>query len=1188
MDVDYASGTATGRKRRAALAACCGLTLLIGTACLAGYVFGVPRLVTFLPGLPVTTVTTAISISVLAVALALAGFGTGGRARLLACCLSGAVAVAESGVLAEYLIGRDLGIDRLLFAGHLRDWAGGAHPGRQSPHSAVLLLSIGLAILLIDVGYRQHLAFKIFAPLTVIAALSTALGQIYGVSYLYGTTSVSGISAQSVLAFVLLAGGYLLSRPGRRPVSLLFAGSAGSMMIRRLLPFAVAVLLVMAASLGVIGRLNGALRGLDIVLATGTLLAVMYLVLIRTALLIENIGLAQQRLNDELTHERDLNHAMLDALLDGMIAAESDGRVAAVNDRFCEMLGAPEDEIIGQRPPYWWSAEESRAQPFFLFTEELATGRRLPTEIQIVRRDGSRMPAARSVAASFTPGRRAALFVVSYRDLTERNEERAERRTLAERLGHFFDMSSDLLCVAGQDGYFKLLNPAWERVFGYPVDELLARPFLDFIHPDDRSVTSAENHVLGQGIRGTGSFENRYRRADGAYRWLSWTATSSVEDGLIYAVARDVTNERLDREARTQLAAIVESTDDAVIGMTLDGIITSWNAAAERIYGTTAEEAIGQSVAITYPDDQAEDVEHCMVRVRAGEPIKDHQRIGIRKDGVRVHLSVTVSPLRDPDGTVIGASAIARNITDRILEQEMLEVARDQALAADRAKSQFVAMVSHEIRTPLNGIIGLNTLMLESGLSPRRRRFADGVDTSARALLSIVNDILDFSKVEAGKMALVPTDFDLHLVIANAVRVAAENARGKHLELIGCYPPDLPRTRHGDADRLGQVLINLLGNAVKFTSEGEVRLDVAPAGGDNRCRFAVTDTGIGIEPDILDRLFEPFAQAEQDTCRRYGGTGLGLTISRDLVDLMGGQLEASSRPGVGSTFSFTIGLPLAGRRAARQKHPVKNHLMGRRLLIADGNATSRRLLADHARYWGMIVTPAADVESALGAGPASTTFDVIAVDSGLCGNPGGALAGLLNPGTAAARGPRIVLLSRELTHAEQHVQGSGVADVLQKPVDPSALYNCLIDLLGMKPESAAEKDLPESNGNVLVAEDNTINQMVAEEFLTALGYHVDIAHDGRQAVEMAAAGQYRAILMDCQMPVMDGYQATREVRAAERHGRHLPIIAMTAGAMAADRQRCLDAGMDDCLTKPVDPAQLKEILLRWIAVPADA
>jgi hypothetical protein len=285
--VDYTAETAMGRRCRAALAASCGLTLLIGVSSLAGYLFHLPRLVTLRPGLPITSALTAVSISLLAVALAVAGFGTGGRARLLAGCLSGAVVAVEGGVLAEHVGRLDLGIDRLLFADRVREWGDGAHPGRQSPHTAVVLLGIALAIILLDVGYRQHLAFKIFAPALMIAALSTALGQIYGVSYLDETTSVNGISAQSALAFLLLAAGYLLTRPGRRPVSLLFAGSAGSLMIRRLLPFAVAVLLVIAVSLGVIGRLDSPLRGFDIVLVTGLLLTVMYVVLIRTAVLME-------------------------------------------------------------------------------------------------------------------------------------------------------------------------------------------------------------------------------------------------------------------------------------------------------------------------------------------------------------------------------------------------------------------------------------------------------------------------------------------------------------------------------------------------------------------------------------------------------------------------------------------------------------------------------------------------------------------------------------------------------------------------------------------------------------------------------------------------------------------------------------------------------------------------------------
>ncbi|BCY08996.1 PAS domain S-box protein [Actinoplanes sp. L3-i22] len=1159
---------------RLTVALCCAVTLLIGITCLAGYVLGIRALTGLAPALPVTSVITSVLLCLFAVGLASRMLPGSPIARRVGSICIGAALAIEGTVITEYLTGRSFGIDQMLFADRVQQWMPGPQPGRQSPHTAAFFLILGAGLLLIDATIAGFEPFRLFAPLIVVLALASALGQIYGVSYLYGTGTVNGTSVPSVAGFLLLATAYVMLRTGRYPVSLLFSLGVGGRMTRRLIPSAVTVIAVVGALVALTGRWGGALRGLDVMAAIAVLLIVMYVALVRAARLLESIGVQQDELNSTLTWERDLNNTILGALHDGVVTSDADGVIVAANDRFSDMIGLPADEILGQRPPYSWWTPEQRNQAITP-PQRSALRARVTTETEILRGDGSRLAVARATSAAYTADHDVAVYVVTYTDLTERNEVRAERRTLLERLDHFFDISGDLMCVAGMDGYFKHLNPAWERTLGYPLQQVFDIPYMQCVHPDDRQDAQHNLQALVNAEGGSFSFETRFRHANGQYRWLSWTATPSPAERLIYAVARDITDERADRDARAQLAAIVESTDDAVLTKSPDGIITGWNAGAEHIYGYTADEAIGRPLSLIYPPEQLATAHASLAQALRGEAVKDHEHIGQTKDRAPVHLSVTISALRDLEGTITGVSCIARDITDRIREQADLATARDQAQAADRAKSEFVATVSHEIRTPLNGIIGLNTLMLGTDLQPSQRRFATGINTSAETLLAIINDVLDFSKIEAGKVLADDVDFDLTNVIADALRIAAESARGKDIDVIAGYPPDLQPVRYGDPGRLRQVLINLLGNAVKFTHRGQVRLNVTEQHQDGRCQFTISDTGIGIAPDVLAKLFEPFVQAEQSDNRTYGGTGLGLAISYKLVTVLGGHLDARSTPGVGSTFSFTLPLP-TGTAPNAPARSASTLLVGRRLLIASNNSAQAELLTEHARFWGMAVTTT-NADALLTDTPASgaISYDIVAVDADA--------ATPLEPIASIARRVRLVLLAGDPADTERLAERAGAVDVLHRPVDPSSFLDCLLRLFSSGTETLTVPALqPQHHGRVLVAEDNEINQLVAEEFLTELGYQVDIAHNGQQAIDMADQNEYVAVLMDCQMPKVDGYQATVQLRASEPPDRHVPIIAMTASAMAADRQRCLDAGMDDCITKPVDLHGLGETLAEWI------
>jgi PAS domain S-box-containing protein len=658
-----------------------------------------------------------------------------------------------------------------------------------------------------------------------------------------------------------------------------------------------------------------------------------------------------------------------------------------------------------------------------------------------------------------------------------------------------------------------------------------------------------------------------------------------------------------------EMARVLDSTDEAFVSMDSMGNISAWNAKAADLYGWPPEEVLGRSMLdVLVPDANRDAVRDDLEGWRAGMPsFIVGQRVEMavmHRDGHQIAVEAGVWALDDG----AGFSALVHDISDRVASRAELEEARDQAMQASRLKSEFLANMSHEIRTPMNGVIGMSGLLLKTNLSVVQRDYAETVCSSAEALLTVIDDILDFSKIEAGKLDVETVTFDLRSVVEESALLLAARAQQGDLELTCDVDPALPAALQGDPGRLRQVLLNLLGNAVKFTSYGEINVSARLVGDDATgtvdVEISVRDTGIGMTHETLEHLFDAFTQADTSTSRRYGGTGLGLAISRQLVELMGGTLDVTSAIGAGSTFTAVIPFAVA---VAPPGAPEVANLVGVRMLIVDDNATNRRVLTEMVAAWGCLAVTASGAAEALlllrDVPPEDGPFDVILLDLNMPDIDGYSLARSVRADPELAHVPMVMLTSSAQRGEAERTQQAGIVAYLTKPVRSAQLRSALNNALDPNvarphpepPGSPSLAKAPNSRGakvdgvaatahtgTVLVVEDNLVNQKVFTALLASIGYQADIAINGFDALEALDRTPYDAVFMDCQMPVMDGYQTTEKVRLREGDDRHTCIIAVTASAMAADRDRCLDAGMDDYMTKPIKAEDLDAKLTYWL------
>jgi two-component system, sensor histidine kinase and response regulator len=791
-------------------------------------------------------------------------------------------------------------------------------------------------------------------------------------------------------------------------------------------------------------------------------------------------------------------------------------------------------------------------------------------------------------------------------------QKRIERAALSVQEGHWeVDLRTDKHWAS--KSYLTLL--------GYPAGtdayDTIGKAY-DLIHPEDREhahMTMRRHFADGTPFE----VELRLLLASGAYRWFQMCGSAELDSqgeplrvsGSVKDIHRQRLAEEALREAQARFTRAIHGTQDGLweVDVATGGLWTSPRFV--ELLGFRDGE-LGDTIhvvqSLVHPEDSEMLETAGQVAVYGGAPMDLTPRLRT-KSGEYRWFRFRGTPSADSTGAVFRISGSIQDTTDAYLAQQNLIRVTEAAHAANLAKSEFLANVSHEIRTPMNGIIGMTRLLLDTPLDGTQRDFAETIYQSADALLSIINDLLDFSKIEAGKLEIESLEMDLPDNVEEVGSAMAFQAAAKDLELILNVHPDVPRHVLGDPQRIRQCLVNLLANAIKFTVSGEIvcEVNVARAAAPQvRVRFSVRDTGIGIAPSTLSSLFEPFTQADSSTTRHFGGTGLGLSIVRRLVHMMGGEVGVESQPGRGSTFWFELPMQPLVEPAAETRPPAA--AAGHRILVVDDNETNRRVLLTQLAHAGYDVALASTGREALAtlrsAAATANHFDVALVDFQMPDMDGAMLGEQINTDVYLSS-TRVVLLTSMDGHGDTgRFAAMGFAGYLSKPIKPRELLATLGHVLSHSAEEWHTQTHPiitlnvaqqrsfnrQFSGKVLLVEDNVVNQKVARRFLERMGCEVTVAENGLEGVRAFERSSHRLILMDVQMPLMDGLTATGRIRELEREtSSHIPIIALTANAMAGQLERCMAAGMDGLLTKPLNDQQLEDVLMRFgLAEPLSA
>ncbi|MCF8159704.1 MAG: PAS domain S-box protein [Polaromonas sp.] len=905
-----------------------------------------------------------------------------------------------------------------------------------------------------------------------------------------------------------------------------------------------------------------------------------------------------------------------------VVITDTEARIEYVNDAFVRHTGFSREEAIGHNPSLL-SAGKTPLDTYQLMWETLTTGQTWSGKFLNRTKDGRE----RTEAAIITPLRDAAGRICNYvavkEDITERQRAEDQLRKLVLAV----EQSPESIVITNTAGDIEYVNQAFTRSTGFSSAEALGM--------NPRVLKSGKTPLatyedmwatLTRGGTWSGILFNR--RKDGSeFEEQATLAPVRQADGSVshyLAIKEDVTEKRrmtdelaqyrtnLEQLVVTRTAELTQVSDSLIVageeqmaifetatsGMALlrDRVFVRTNKRLCQLFGWMEGSMVGQTTSIWYADAAAEEAGGAQVyaHIWQGEAHRREQQL-MRKDGSLFWARLTGRAV-DVNDHDKGTVWVVDDISDERAAAEAMRQAMELAEDAARTKANFLANMSHEIRTPMNAVIGMTHLMLKTELLPRQRDYMKKIMDSGQHLLGIINDILDVSKIEAGKLSIEHIAFDLEKLLANVSNLISEKVAAKGLELVIDVDRNVPTNLVGDPLRLSQVLINYANNAVKFTASGEVDVLVRVrqcTGQDVLLYFAVRDTGIGLSPEQCSKLFQPFQQADSSTTRQFGGSGLGLAISKKLVDMMQGEVGVNSVPGQGSTFWFTARLGLGV--AAQPQRVLSADLQGHRALVVDDNESARVVLRDMLEGMGLVVEEAdggpAAIHAVDQAEVREQSFDFVFLDWQMPGMDGIETARRLRT-RPLKHAPNMVMVTafgREEVLRE--ASEAGVRDVLIKPVNASMLFDCVMSMVGEAPvgrrssteaPSLSAENLASIKGaRILLVEDNDLNQEVATELLRDAGFIVDVAENGEIALRKVQQVNFDLVLMDMQMPVMDGLTATREIRKLPAFA-VLPIIAMTANVQMSDRQRCADAGMNDHLAKPIDPELLWQTLLHWI------
>jgi two-component system sensor histidine kinase/response regulator len=899
----------------------------------------------------------------------------------------------------------------------------------------------------------------------------------------------------------------------------------------------------------------------------------------------------------------------------GIAHADFEGRWLRVNQKYCEIVGYSREELL-QRTFQDITHPDDLATNLEMWAALLrGESPNFSLEKRNLRKDGSPVWVEVFTSLQRDAAGEPAYAITIVQDISERKRLEEALRASEERFRGTFENAAVGIAHADPAGRFLRVNEKFCSIVGHSREELLRRTYQDITHPDDLAASVDATAALFRGESPNFGLEKRFVRKDGSLVWAQVfvslqrdaAGAPAYDIGIIHDITERKRLEEALRASEERYRFLIRSIPQKIFTADANGDVDYLNQQWTEFAGLSFDQLKGWGwTQIIHPEDVEENVRRSRHAIATGEPFQLEHRVR-RADGVyRWHLSRAVA-LRDAQGRVLMWFGSNTDIDDQKQTAEAFKQAKEAAEAANRAKDEFLANVSHEIRTPMNAILGMTELALDTPLTEDQRQCLRTVKSAADNLLGIINDLLDFAKIAAGKLELVPDDFSLRAAVGDTLRALATRAHKKGLELACNVQPEVPDALVGDAARLRQVLLNLVGNAIKFTENGEVVVRVeasgdpipeegaagGPAGGpaltaEVGLRFTVTDTGIGIPPDKQERIFRAFEQEDTSTTRKYGGTGLGLTIAARLVALMGGEITVDSAPGRGSTFAFTA-------RFGLQPHPAEQTpawppvlLRGLRVLVVDDNPTNRHILQEWLTGWQMEPVAVGDGLAALGAlwdaVSVGRPFPLVLLDARMPDTDGLALAARIRE-RAALSDVRIILLTSDHRPGDSARSRELRIDAhLLKPVQQDELLQTINRVMSRAQGDAAAVEEPTREPGpvpaaaplrILLAEDDEFSAQLMDKLLGRRGHRVRPVSSGREALALAGQGAFDLMLLDVHMPELDGIAVVRGIRERERvAGGHLPVIALTARSRKEDRERCLAAGVDDFLTKPVSAADL--------------